>query len=152
MSRRLLAQAIEEEVEAFLFRYKDLQNKEGYQRLVRNGFLPEREIQTGVGPVLVKMPRIRDRDPRKTRIHFSSGILPKYLRRTTSKDMSEALTSLGANGTGFSASTVSRLKEVWQQDLEWWNRRDLTGKRFVYFWVDGVYFHVRAMKTAPAFS
>ncbi|MGC9195436.1 MAG: transposase, partial [Syntrophobacteraceae bacterium] len=85
-ARKLLAQAIEEEVEAFLAKHRHLQNDEGHQRVVRNGYLPERELQTGVGPVEVKVPRIRDKVPGKQPIRFSSGILPKYLRRTKSID------------------------------------------------------------------
>jgi putative transposase len=164
-ARKLLAQAIEEEVEAFLAKHRHLQNDEGHQRVVRNGYLPEREIQTGVGPVEVKVPRIRDKAPGKQPIQFSSGILPKYLRRTKSidelipwlylkgvstGDMSEALACLaGANASGFSASTVSRLKEVWQKDQERWSTRDLAGRRYVYFWADGVYFNVRCDENRP---
>lgn len=110
----------------------------GCQRIVRNGYLPEREIQTGIGQVAVKAPRIRDRqpDPCKGKIRFTSTILPPYLRRTKSietflpwlylkgistGDFSDALTALlGKNAPGLSHATISRLKTVWQHEYKQW--------------------------------
>jgi len=132
----------------------------GLQRVVRNGYLPERQIQTGVGPVSVKAPRIRDRHQNASkRIHFSSAILPPYLRKTRSMeqllpwlylkgvstgDFSDALAALvGKDAPGLSAPTIGRLKTVWQQEYEQWQKRSLSGKRYVYFWADGIYCNVR---------
>ena len=160
-ARKLLAQAIEAEVEAFLHEHAGLTVSEGRRRIVRNGYLPEREIQTGIGAVSVRMPRVRDkgRAVQGGKIRFSSTILPPYLRRTKSieelipwlylkgistGDFSEALSALlGPDAPGLSASTVSRLKEVWKSEMFCWQSRDLSDKRYVYFWADGVYFNVR---------
>ncbi len=119
------------------------------RRVVRNGYLPERAIQTGIGPVSVRQPRVRDRG--NGAIRFTSAILPRYLRRARSLedllpwlylkgistgDFSEALAALlGTQAPGLSAPTIRRLKEVWQDEMERWQRRDLTAKRYVYFWV-----------------
>jgi transposase-like protein len=147
----LLTEALEAEIESFLAMYTDLKDNHGCQRITRNGYLPEREIQTGVGPVQVRAPRVRDRGPEEEagRIRFSSAILPPYLRKTKSMeelipwlylngistgDFSEALTALvGKDATGLSASTISRLKEGWQDDLEEWQKRDLSHKRMYTF-------------------
>lgn len=159
-ARDLLAQALEIELDVFLQNYRPLTDHQGLQRIVRNGYLPEREVQTGIGPVPVKVPRIRDREPRASeRISFSSTILPPYLRKTRSMeqlmpwlylkgvstgDFTDALSALvGKDAPGLSAPTISRLKTVWYHELEQWQKRDLSGKRYVYFWVDGVYSNVR---------
>ena len=94
-ARTLLAQAIEAEVATFLESHADLAEKAGRRRLVRNGFLPERTIQTGIGEVPVRQPRVRGRGPAAAdaRIRFASSILPRYLRRTRSLD--EALKTPG---------------------------------------------------------
>jgi putative transposase len=160
-AKRLLAQAIEAEVAGYIERHGALHDAEGHRMVVRNGHLPEREIQTGIGPVRVRQPRVNDKrvDEAGRRIRFSSEILPKYLRKTRSMeelipwlylkgistgDFSEALVALlGPEAPGLSASTVVRLKEVWQGEYEAWSKRSLVGKRYVYFWADGVYFNVR---------
>jgi len=159
-ARSLISQALEIELELYLNQYKDLRDQMGLQRIVRNGYLPERQIQTGIGPVSVKAPRIRDRHQNASkRIHFSSAILPPYLRKTRSMeqllpwlylkgvstgDFSDALAALvGKDAPGLSAPTISRLKTVWQQEYEQWQKRSLSGKRYVYFWADGVYCNVR---------
>ena len=157
-ARKLLAQAVEAEVESFLAQHQDLRDERGRARLVRNGHLPEREVQTGIGPVRVKAPRVHDRDQGE-KIRFHSGILPRYLRRSASLeelipwlylkgvstgDFQDALAALlGGKAPGLSASTISRLKGVWSQEFESWQRRDLSEQRYVYLWVDGVYFQVR---------
>jgi putative transposase len=156
----LLAQAIELEVANFIGRYADLKTAAGRQRLVRHGHLPKREIMTGIGPVAVRQPRVRDREPSEgERIRFSSSILPPYARRTKSLevlipilylkgistgDFEEALGALLGNDTGgLSASTIGRLKEAWADEHARWLDRDLSGKRYVYFWVDGIYVQAR---------
>jgi len=160
-ARKLLAEALEAEIETFLSQYKDLKDDHNHQRVVRNGYLPERDIQTGIGPVSVKVPRARDRQPDQDSkpIRFSSSLLPRYLRKTRSmeelipwlylkgistNDFSEALSALvGKDAPGLSVPTISRLKAIWKEDLEKWQKRDLSHKRYVYIWADGIYCNVR---------
>ena len=160
-ARKLLVQALEVEIENFLSQYSNLYDNHGRQRITRNGYLPEREIQTGIGQVPVRAPRIRDRqsDNKSGRIRFHSSILPPYLRKTKSLeellpwlylkgistgDFSDALTALvGQDAPGLSPATIGRLKSVWQEDLEKWQKRDLSHKRYVYIWADGIYCNVR---------
>jgi putative transposase len=155
-ARELLRQAVETEVVEFIAQHRELRDEQGRQRVVRNGSLPERTIQTGIGEVPVKAPRVRDRGGE---IKFSSSILPPYLRRTRSLeellpwlylkglstgDFASALTALlGKDAPGLSANTISRLKEVWKGEYEQWSRRNLSGKKYVYLWADGIYFGVR---------
>ena len=156
-ARKLLSQAVEAEVAGFLETHAALVDDAGHRRVVRNGYLPERTIQTGIGSVRVRQPRVRDRGDGG--IAFTPAILPRYLRRTKSLedllpwlylkgistgDFSEALAALlGAEAPGLSASTITRLKEIWGGDAERWQQRDLTAKRYVYLWVDGIYFSAR---------
>ena len=160
-ARKLLAHAVEAEVAVFVEAHASLVDEDGHRRIVRNGHLPEREIQTGIGAVKVRQPRVRDRGAGKgsPAIRFTSAILPRYLRRTKSLedllpwlylkgistgDFSDALAALlGADAPGLSASTLIRLKEVWQGEMERWQRRDLSARHYVYFWVDGIYFSAR---------
>jgi putative transposase len=160
-ARQLLSAALEAEIDNFLKQYQDLSDDKGCQRVVRNGYHTEREIQTGLGQIPVRAPRIRDRKPDspEERIRFSSAILPPYLRRTKSietllpwlylkgistGDFAEPLASLlGKEAPGLSPATISRLKTVWQEDYQQWQQRDLSKKRYVYFWADGIYCNVR---------
>jgi transposase-like protein len=159
-ARDLLAHALEAEIEIFLNQYKDLRDEAGLQRIVRNGYLPERQIQTGIGPVPVEVPRTRDRSLQEAeRVSFRSAILPPYLRKTRSMeqlipwlylkgvstgDFSDALAALvGKDAPGLSAPTISRLKTVWQQEFQQWQKLNLSEKRYVYFWADGIYCNVR---------
>ncbi len=158
-SQRLLAAAVEAEIEGCIDFYKDLKDDLGRQRIIRNGYNPEREIQTGIGQIKVKVPRSRDRQSDGESIRFTSSILPPYLRRTRSieellpwlylkgistgdfKDALEAL--LGKDAPGLSANTISRLKVKWIAEMEQWNKRKLINKHYVYFWADGLYCNVR---------
>lgn len=156
-AQRLVAQAIEVEVAILLAQYADQRDGQGRQAIVRNGYLPERDVQTGIGAVRVQVPRVRDRSGAGIRFH--SGLLPPYIRRSKSLeallpwlylkgvstgDFSEALQALlGPDAPGLSPATLSRLKQGWQDELAQWQQRDLTGKRYVYFWVDGVYLETR---------
>lgn len=160
-ARKLLTEALEAEIEGFLSQYRDLRDHQDRQRVVRNGYLPERDIQTGIGHVAVKVPRARDRQPdhESGPIRFTSSLLPPYLRKTKSmeelipwlylkgistSDFTEALAALlGEDAPGLSAATISRLKSIWQEDLEQWQKRDLSHKRYVYIWADGIYCNVR---------
>ena len=152
----LLQQAVEAEVAEVIARFQELKDERGRQRVVRNGHLPERRVQTGIGELPVKAPRVRDR---AGELKFNSSILPRYLRRTRSLeellpwlylkglstgDFSSALTALlGKDAPGLSANTISRLKEVWKSEYEQWSKRSLSGKQYVYIWADGIYFGVR---------
>ena len=159
-ARALLAQAVEAEVAGFLAEHADKRIDDGRQRLVRHGHLPERSIMTGIGAVEVCVPRVRDRHSgADDRIRFSSAILPPYARRSKSLevlipilylkgistgDFAEALSALlGPNAGGLSASTIVRLKEVWADEHARWLKRDLSVKRYVYFWADGIYVQAR---------
>jgi transposase-like protein len=160
-ARKLLTEALEAEIEGFLAQYRDLRDNQDRQRVVRNGYLPERQIQTGIGPVAVKVPRARDRQPdhESGPVRFRSSLLPPYLRKTRSmeelipwlylkgistSDFTEALAALvGKDAPGLSAPTISRLKSIWQEDLDQWQKRDLSHKRYVYIWADGIYCNVR---------
>ena len=161
----LLAQAVEAEVAALLAGHGDKLTEDGRQRLVRHGHLPAREVMTGIGPVPVRCPRVRDRVGQgDERIRFSSAILPPYARRSKSLevlipilylkgvstgDFEEALSALvGKDAGGLSASTIGRLKEAWSEEHARWSRRDLSAKRYVYFWVDGIHVQARLEETA----
>lgn len=159
-ARKLLQAAVEQEVTTYIEKFKDLKDEEGRRIVVRHGFLPERSLLTGIGPVSVKQPRVRDKREGES---FTSAILPRYLRRVPSLDnliptlylkgistgdFTRALEAiLGENAKGLSASTVVRLKKQWEQDYKEWAKRDLSGKRYVYFWADGIYFNVRLEDT-----
>ena len=166
-ARCLLAQAVEAEVADFLGGHCELKTGDGRQRVVRHGHLPEREVLTGIGPVALRQPRVRDRaaaadDP--GRIRFSSMILPPYMRRSKSietllpilylkgistGDFSEALAALlGKDAPGLSASAIGRLKEGWQDDHAAWARRDLSARRYVYIWADGIHLQARLEEEA----
>ncbi len=160
-ARELLATAVQAEVTEFISTHAHLLDEQGRQRLVRHGFLPEREVMTGIGKVAVQVPRVRDRGAMDdaSRIRFSSSLVPPYLRKAKSVeellpwlylkgistgDFSEALAALlGPDAEGLSASTITRLKAIWWEEYETWRKRDLTGKRYVYIWADGVYFNPR---------
>jgi len=156
--QQIIEEALETELRVFLEYYQDAKDAHGRQRIVRNGHLPERHIQTGIGPVAVKVPRTRDRAP-DGGIQFRSSIVPTYLRKTRSieellpwlylkgistGDFSEALSAiLGTDAPGLSSNTICRLKSKWQAELDQWHKRDLSQKRYVYWWADGIYCKVR---------
>jgi len=157
--RRILEEALEVEIETFIGHCKHLKDEQGRQRIIRNGYLPEREIQTGIGQLKARVPRSRDRETTGTPIRFRSTLLPPYLRRTRSieevlpwlylkgistGDFSEALAALlGEDAPGLSAGTIGRLKEKWKEDLDLWRKRNLKENRYVYLWADGIYCNVR---------
>src|SRR3954449_292914 len=158
-ARRLLAQAIEAEVAAWIDAHAHLKDDAGRRQVVRNGHLPERTIQTGIGDIEVQQPRVHDRRPVGQRETFTPAVLPPYLRRTkgleelipwlylkgvSTGDFAEALTAiLGPDAPNLSATTVTRLKAVREQDHEAWSKRSLAGKHDVYVWADGVHFNIR---------
>jgi putative transposase len=160
-ARRLLAQAVEAEAEAFLAEMRDLRLPDGRERLVRHGHGPERLVQTGIGPVPVRRVKLRDRGggPDGARIRFASTILPRWARRTPSLDallpvlylrgvamgdFREALAALlGKEAPNLSPAAIARLRDGWQADHARWQRRDLSARRYVYLWADGIYLQAR---------
>lgn len=156
-ARELITKAVQAELSEFLAQYTDVVDDQGRLSVVRNGYLPEREIMTGIGPVKIKVPKTRDRTGQG--IHFRSALLPPYIKRTQSLetvlpwlylkgvstgDFSEALAALlGKEAKGLSAGTISRLKQGWGQEYEAWRKRDLSKEQYVYLWADGIYFNIR---------
>jgi len=161
-ARKLLQQAIECEVDEYIKMFGELRGSDHRRRIVRNGHLPKRALQTGIGPIEVQQARVRDREGDNK---FTSTILPKYTRKTPSvetvistlylkgistNDFSEALAALlGEQAKGLSASVICRLKEVWKEEFKEWDKRDLSGKEYVYIWADGIYFNVRLTDDRP---
>lgn len=160
-AKKMLQVALENEVDEFLEKHSHIKDEDGKQAAVRNGYMPERSITTGLGPLEIKQPRIDDRMLKNTTDHegFSSDILPKYLRRIPSidnlipalylkgistNDFPRALSAiLGDGAKGLSSTNIVRLKQIWEEDYKEWAKRDLKTKEYVYFWVDGIHFNVR---------
>lgn len=156
-AQQLLQQAIEAEVIELLNQYSSLKTEDGKQAVVRNGHLPERTIQTVLGDVSVKFPKVRDRSEQG--IKFNSKLVPPYLKKAkaieellpwlylkgvSTGDFSEALQGLlGENAPGLSASTISRPKKDWINEYHQWREQDLSNKEYVYVWADGIYTNVR---------
>ena len=160
-ARKLLQRALELEVDEFLEKHADVRDSAGNRQVVRNGFLPEREILTGAGALTVQQPRVRDRrgvkDPDS--VQFTSKLLPPYLRRSKNidelipwlylrgismQDMQSSLESLlGEGAVGLSANVVAKLTSEWVEEEKAWSRRSLADREYVYIWADGVYFNVR---------
>ena len=160
-AKRLIAQAVEAEFEAFLEAHASQVLPDGRQRVVRHGHDPARLIQTGIGPVEVKKPKARDRDAaaKGARIRYSSTIVPQWARRTKSLDallpalylrgvsagdFQEVLAALlGKDAPNLSPAVISRLKGEWEGEYQRWQKRDLSARRYVYLWADGVYLQAR---------
>ena len=160
-ARRLLAQAVEAEAEAFLASMRELRLPDGRERVVRHGHGPERLVQTGIGPVPVRRVKVRDRGAASAseRIRFTSALLPRWARRTRSLDallpilylrgvsmgdFQDALAALlGPAAPNLSPSVIGRLRDAWQADYERWQRRDLSARQYVYLWADGVFLQAR---------
>ncbi|MCK8788155.1 IS256 family transposase [Roseomonas sp. NAR14] len=160
-ARRLLVQAVEAEAEAFLAEMKGERLPDGRERVVRHGQGPERLVQTGIGPVAIRRVKVRDRGAEEgsERIRFTSALLPRWARRTWSLDallpilylrgvsmgdFQEALAALlGKEAPNLSPAVIARLREEWQADHARWQRRDLSARRYVYLWADGVYLQAR---------
>jgi len=155
-ARSLIMEAVQAEMDAFMANYQALKLSDNRHAVVRNGYLPEREIMTGLGTVSVQVPKSRDRSGQG--IRFNSGLIPPYLKRSqnleellpvlylkgiSTGDFQETLESLlGTGAKGLSAATISRLKATWSEDYEAW-RKDLLRDRIVYLWIDGLYINVR---------
>ena len=160
-ARRLVQQAVEAEFATFLAAHAELELPDGRQRIVRHGHDPVRPIQTGIGPVEVAKPKACDRGAASTdeRIRYASLILPKWARRTKSLDVllpalylrgvstgdfQEVLTALlGKDAPNLSPAVIARLKSEWEDEYRRWQERDLSARRYVYVWADGVYVQAR---------
>ena len=156
-AQKLIAQAVEAELQTLLERHADKRTEDGRLAVVRNGYLPERDFQTGIGSMPVRIPKVRDRSG--SGVKFNSELVPPYLRRTKSVetllpwlylkgistgDFQEALTAiLGAEAKGLSPSTITRLKQTWEKEHQDWAKSSLAKKRYVYWWADGIHFNIR---------
>lgn len=161
-ARRMLMAALKAEADGFVARFSEDLLADGRQRIVRHGAGPERVIQTGIGPIEVRRQKVRDRlteVPAEARVRFSSNILPKWARRTKSLDallpvlylrgistgdFQEALSALlGPDAPNLSPGVIARLTTGWQEEYDRWQGRDLSARRYVYIWADGVYLQAR---------
>jgi putative transposase len=156
-ARGLIERAVEAELQLLLEQYANVTDLSGRKAVVRNGHLPEREVMTALGPLAVRVPKVRDRSG--SGVKFNSALVPPYVRKArrveaalpwlylrgiSTGDMQEALSVLlGEDAKGLSPAVVSRLKAQWSEDYLAWNRRDLSGERYVYVWADGVYSTLR---------
>ena len=161
-ARKMLQAAIENEVEEYLESVKYRKDQKKHREIIKNGYLPERKIQTGLGDISIKKPRVRNKNGEN---NFTSAILPRYMRRTPSIDalipalylkgistnnFSEALVAiLGEGAKGLSPNNIVRLKSLWEAEYKDWLKRDLSNKHYVYMWADGVYFNIRLDKDRP---
>lgn len=157
-AQKLIAEAVKKELQELLETHKETRLTDGRQAVIRNGYLPERDVQTGIGPVKVRLPKVRDRSGKG--IKFNSNLIPPYLKRSknmeefipwlylrgiSTGDFNESLSVLfGEQAKGLSPNTISRLKQAWETEYSSWINRDLSSKRYVYFWADGIHFSVRA--------
>ncbi len=165
-ARRALQKAIEDEVADYVEAHKEQVDESNRRLVVRNGHHKPRTILSGVGPIEVHQPRVDDRrvDEKGVRFRFTSKILPRYLRKTraieelvpwlylkgiSTGEMSDALVHLGFDGTGLSATSVTRMLTAWYGEYCDWSKRDLTGRHYVYVWADGIYFGCRLTDDRP---
>jgi len=155
----MLIDGIEAEVAAWIADRRTITDGDGHRQVVRNGYASPRTVVTGVGPLEVKMPRVHDRRPDGERERFTSALVPPYLRKAKAIDelipwlylkgvstggFAEALQALlGPNCPGLSASSVTRLLSIWQEEQAAWSKRDLSDKQYVYVWADGIHFNIR---------
>ena len=158
-AQKMLQVMIEQEAAEFVARYEAERLETGHRRVIRNGYLPKRNIQTGIGNVTVKMPRVRDKKPTSDKIEFYLSWIPKYMRRTRTIDsllpllylkgistgnFQEVLQPLlGVDAANISQGVISRLKSAWYDEYQEFSRRDLSGKNYAYFWADGIYLEAR---------
>jgi len=161
-ARRMLQEAIEFEVFEYVKQFQDHRDGMNRRLVTRNGHLPARDLMTGIGPINVRQPRVRDNNSKE---RFSSSILPKYKRKTQSierllpelylrgistNNFSEALSAIfGENAPGLSPANITRMKEIWEKEYKDWNMRGFEGARYVYIWADGIYFNIRLEDDRP---
>lgn len=160
-AKKLIQEAIEAELKELLDQHSHRKTESGHAGVVRNGHHPEREIQTGIGPVTVQVPKVRAKTGKP--VAFRSALVPPYVRKTgsleaalpwlylkgiSSGEMEDALKVLvGPTAEGLSSSTVSRLKQVWAEEYQQWRKQDLGKDRWVYLWADGIYSGLRSEET-----
>ncbi len=161
-ARKMLQEAMEAEVAEYIQDCQELRDEMNRRLVIRNGHLPSRDILTGIGSLNIRQPRVRDK---RENAFFSSAILRKYKRRAPSLDAAipelylrgistnnfpEALTALlGEKASGLSSTTITRLKEVWEQEYQSWQERRFDNTRYVYIWADGIYFNIRLDEDRP---
>lgn len=157
-AKELLIKAVQAEMHEYLLLYQDVRDEQGRQCVVRNGYLPARQIMTGLGEVDIRVPKTRDRSGAGN--CFRSALLPPYIKRTkrvdnvlpwlylkgiSTGDFSEALAALlGEDARGLSAGSISRLKQGWHEEHDGWRKRDLSQQQYVYIWADGIHFNIRS--------
>lgn len=157
-ARQIIQQVVEAELAELLAQFENVKTLQGRRAVVRNGYLPEREILTGAGALAVKVPKVRDRCG--SGVKFNSALVPPYVRKSprvsaalpwlylkgiSTGDMGDALSVLlGKDAKGLSANVVSRLKAQWADEQTAWSRRDMSAARYVYWWVDGIHTGVRS--------
>jgi transposase-like protein len=159
-ARKMLAEALEAEVEAYIEAARAERDERGRALVVRNGYANEREVLLGAGALEVRTPRVNDRrvEENGERRRFKSVIVPPYMRRSpkvtevlpllylhglSSGDFAPALEEFFGTEAGLSASTITRLTERWRSERESFMRRDLSRRDYVYVWVDGIHTAVR---------
>jgi len=156
-AQQLIATAVEAELESFLAQFVNSRTEAGHATVVRNGHHPARPVQTGIGPVSVRIPKVRSKSGKP--VTFRSALVPPYVRKTktleaalpwlylkgvSSGEMAPALkVLLGPDAKGLSANTVSRLKRVWAKEYDEWRHEPLDKDTWVYIWADGVYSGLR---------
>jgi transposase-like protein len=161
-AKKLLQEAIEVEVAEYIQLFKELKDEMNRRLVTRNGYLPERDILSGIGSINIRQPRVKDRREGSC---FSSKILPKYKRRTPNLDAAipelylrgistnnfpEALAALlGENAKGLSSTNITRMKEIWEKEYQRWQERRFDEVRYVYIWADGIYFNIRLEEDRP---
>jgi len=161
-ARKMLQAAIENEVAEFIENHRSKTNDKGHRLIVRNGYLPSRDIQSGIGNINIKQPRVRDKSKD---IKFTSAILPRYMKKCPSLEnlipvlylkgistgnFQDALESiLGENAKGLSPTNIVRLKQDWETEYKNWSQRNLATKHYIYLWADGIYFNVRLDNDRP---
>ncbi len=159
---KMLCAALRYEVDEYIARFAHKVDEQGHRVVVKNGYHPARQVTTGIGKIPVKQPRVHDR---RAGYHFTSAILPKYARRSPSIDtliptlylkgvstsaFPQALEAIiGKGASGLSATNITRLKRIWEDEYDKWQNRVLTDKTYVYIWADGIYFNVRLSNDRP---
>ena len=160
-ARRMLMAALETEADDYVERHRHERDDEGRALVVHNGRSQGRQLTLGTGTVELRTPRVNDRrrDEQGQRQRFTSRILPPYMRRSpkvaevlpilylrglSTGDFRPALEGLlGEDAGGLSPTNIARLTACWEKEYTAFRRRDLTGREYVYVWVDGVHFNIR---------
>src|SRR5262249_23464338 len=161
---RMLAEALQAEVDAYIARFADERDGEGRRLVVRNGYHQSREVRTSAGAIEVTVPRVNDKrtDPESgVRKRLSSAILPPWARKTpkitevlpllylhglSSGDFVPALGQFLGSSAGLSAAVITKLTEIWKAEQRAFAGRDLSHVDYVYLWADGIHVNIRLEK------